>query len=402
MKTAVALVLLFVLLIGGCPQTQTTNESVVQALIAASSTSGVAPFAVTFSAGGSTTPNGGTLTYAWDFADGTTSTAADVVHLFEHAGRYVVRLVVTDETGDQGVATADIRAAGSGAVAIIKANPTNGPPPLLVQFDGTDSQASGDTVYDYYWDFGDGTQSRDAEPQHAFNTNGTHTVTLRVVSAGGIEATTTAAITVGEADVSLQFDGSSFATLPLGSAQSLTAFTLEAWVKSENEGGTVVSLGNGAVTIDLLPTTNTVRLQVKGASTTANASNLAATWRHIAVGYDGGTAATAVLYLDGVALTNAPVTGAIAADGLTIGQGFRGKLGDVRIWSEARSAPAIASSKDQRLAGTETNLLGYWQLAEGTGQVLNTRARPDADGTLGSSSAAESSDPAWSTDGPPL
>ena len=159
------------------------------------------------------------MTYAWDFADGTTLTAADVVHLFAHAGRYVMRLVVTDETGVQGVATADIRVAGSGAVAIIKANPTSGPAPLLVQFDGTDSQATDDTVLDYYWDFGDGSQSRDAKPQHAFNSNGTHIVSLRIVSAGGVEASTTATITVGEADFSLQFNGSSFATLPLGSAR---------------------------------------------------------------------------------------------------------------------------------------------------------------------------------------
>ena len=165
----------------------------------------------------------------------------------------------------------------------------------------------------------------------------------------------------------------------------------------------MASLGNGAVTVDLQPATNAVRLQINGTPTTANASNLAATWRHIAVTYDGGTAAAAaVLYLDGVAPTSAPVTGAIAADSLTVGPGFRGKMGDVRIWSEARSASVIASSKDHRLAGTETNLLGYWPLAEGSGQVLNNRARPAAAGTLGSSTAAESSDPAWSTEGPPL
>ena len=398
----IALCCLCAALVSGCPTPQTGNTSPVTAQIATSSTSGDAPLSVAFSAASSSSLSGGALTYAWDFADSTGSDRVEVTHVFQNPGRYVVRLWVTDEAGDQGAASIEIRAAGTGAVAVIGADPTSGTAPLVVQFDGTSSQVPDDTVLDYYWDFGDGSQSRDAQPVHVFNSNGAYTVTLRIVTAGGLEASTFTTITAGTANASLQFNGASFATLPLGSAESLTALTFEAWVKADNEGGTVASIGSGALTVEVRPTANTIRVQISGTSLEAPATNLAGMWRHLAVVYDSATASVCVLYLDGAVLASTPVTGAVAADAITLGVGFRGKVADVRLWVAARTVTEILSTNDQRLSGFETNLLGYWPLSEGSGQTLHNLARPTTDGMLGANTAVETADPAWSTDGPPL
>ena len=62
----------------------------------ADTTSGPAPLAVNFSSAGSSDPEGQPLSYSWDFGDGTTSTAANPAHTYTQAGRYTVRLTVSD------------------------------------------------------------------------------------------------------------------------------------------------------------------------------------------------------------------------------------------------------------------------------------------------------------------
>jgi len=317
-------------------------------------------------------------------------------------GRYTVQLRVTDEAGETDVDSVDVRAQGTTPVAAISVSKSSGTAPLIVQFDAADSYVPDDTILDYYWDFGDGTQSRADNPTHMFESAGTYTVSLRIVTGGGLESTTTTTISVTKRVAALQFSGTTFATLPLGSSYNLTSCTVETWVKAENEGGTLLSVGGGVITINVSPTTSTIGVQANGVTFNASASQMEGIWRHLAVVYDGGVAAAAVLYLDGAPIGSATVAGPLAMDRLTIGMGLRGKLGDVRFWSGARSNAAILSTKDQRLAGDEVGLLGYWPLDAGSGQSLTNLAVQASPGTLGSSTAAESSDAAWSTDGPPL
>lgn len=69
------------------------------AVAASSTTSGVAPLAVSFSSAGSYDPDGGALTYDWDFGDGSSSTLANPSHTYTTPGTYGASLVVFDQTG---------------------------------------------------------------------------------------------------------------------------------------------------------------------------------------------------------------------------------------------------------------------------------------------------------------
>ena len=66
------------------------------AAAAADQTQGPVPFTVNFSSAGSSDPEGQPLTYSWDFGDGSTSSAANPQHTYTAAGRYTVRLSVSD------------------------------------------------------------------------------------------------------------------------------------------------------------------------------------------------------------------------------------------------------------------------------------------------------------------
>jgi glucose/arabinose dehydrogenase len=68
------------------------------AVAAANPTAGAAPLTVSFSSAGSSDPEGATITYRWDFGDGTTSTQANPSHTYAASGRYTVRLTTSDGT----------------------------------------------------------------------------------------------------------------------------------------------------------------------------------------------------------------------------------------------------------------------------------------------------------------
>ncbi|WP_436494323.1 PQQ-dependent sugar dehydrogenase [Actinokineospora sp. HUAS TT18] len=74
----------------------------------ADKTSGRAPLAVAFSSAGSTDPEGGGLTYAWNFGDGTSSTAANPSHTYSANGQYTATLTVRDTAGATGSASLKI------------------------------------------------------------------------------------------------------------------------------------------------------------------------------------------------------------------------------------------------------------------------------------------------------
>ncbi|MGW2594447.1 ThuA domain-containing protein [Streptomyces sp. NPDC001515] len=75
---------------------------------AANKTSGTAPLKVRFSSAGTTDADGDALTYAWDFGDGGTSTAANPTYTYKKNGTYTATVTAKDPTGRTGSASVHV------------------------------------------------------------------------------------------------------------------------------------------------------------------------------------------------------------------------------------------------------------------------------------------------------
>ncbi|GAB2832477.1 PQQ-dependent sugar dehydrogenase [Streptomyces daliensis] len=71
-------------------------------------TSGQAPLEVAFSSEGTSDEDGDTLTYAWDFGDGATSTEANPTHTYTENGTYTATVTAKDPGGRTGSASVHI------------------------------------------------------------------------------------------------------------------------------------------------------------------------------------------------------------------------------------------------------------------------------------------------------
>jgi len=80
------------------------------AVISAAPTAGEIPLTVAFTGTASSDPEGGALTYLWNFGDGITSTLASPAHLYQTPGIYTVTLTVRDPLGTTGSANVQINA----------------------------------------------------------------------------------------------------------------------------------------------------------------------------------------------------------------------------------------------------------------------------------------------------
>ncbi|WP_400079167.1 FG-GAP-like repeat-containing protein [Winogradskyella sp. R77965] len=73
-----------------------TASSPPVAIFSASTVNGPAPLNVSFDASASTDPDGDTLTYAWDFGDGTTASGVTTSHVYTNVAAYTATLTVND------------------------------------------------------------------------------------------------------------------------------------------------------------------------------------------------------------------------------------------------------------------------------------------------------------------
>jgi len=143
---------------------------------------------------------GDTLTYAWDFGDGSTGAGVNPTHVYTAGGEYDVTLVVNDGKEDSfpSNTTADITEVNDPPVADA-GGPYTGTIDVAITFDGSGSYDIDDGIASYAWDFGDGSLTEaGVNPTHTYEA-GTYTVTLTVTDVGGFTGTDTATVTVAEA-----------------------------------------------------------------------------------------------------------------------------------------------------------------------------------------------------------
>jgi gliding motility-associated-like protein len=124
------------------------------------------------------TNTNGTTTYAWDFGDGGTSTAANPTHTYLTANTYNVELTVTNGVcSNTSLSVITIVNPPTSSFTFTNNNQCAG---TVIDFTNTSTNTSGATTY--AWDFNDGSTSTLDNPSHTYATAGTYTVTLTVAN----------------------------------------------------------------------------------------------------------------------------------------------------------------------------------------------------------------------------
>ncbi len=138
------------------------------------------PMTVVFT-NNSSDPEGGALTYLWDFGNGTTSTETSPTYTFVYTPtnppvteeEFLVKLTATDNAGNAAEQSTVIRIASEPTgnlftVSVKAQGKTSGKAPLTVKFR---SKVEGNVLrlpVKYHWDFGDGKKSTQQHPTHTF------------------------------------------------------------------------------------------------------------------------------------------------------------------------------------------------------------------------------------------
>ncbi|MDH7444458.1 cellulase family glycosylhydrolase [Aquimarina sp. 2201CG14-23] len=167
-------------------------------------TTGDAPLTVEFDASNSSDPNGDTLTFDWDFDDGSVATGIGVSHLFTVPGTYQVSVTVNDGSlSDIEILTIIVNDPDTNTpsvIANITSDVTGGEAPVTINFDASGSTISDGSALTYNWDFGDGTTSTGITASHEYTSKGNYTVTLIASNGDGISDTDTVTIVITESN----------------------------------------------------------------------------------------------------------------------------------------------------------------------------------------------------------
>jgi PKD repeat protein len=243
----------------------TTGEPV--AAFSSNVTRGLKPLAVRFEDYSSGSPSN----WSWDFGDHSNATEQNPTHVYLLEGTYNVSLTVTNSVGNNSLTrNSFITVNKPAAVASFTVNKTSGDAPLAVRFLDT-STGEPETRL---WDFGDSSQSTEADLVHTFAAAGTYTVTLTSANSAG-SSTATASIAVNARTVEEKtFSIANLTTTSTASGQNVSVST----ANSTLSGNTVIltSPGNGWETLGItmidLPASDGVNLTGTVASVAASAA----------------------------------------------------------------------------------------------------------------------------------
>lgn len=177
------------------------------------------PATIRFSAHG-IDPDGGPVTFAWDFGDGASiASGADVLHNFTVAGAYTITLTAADNDGQQCQATLGINFDDSSAAT--PDEPALQMQPLAmavatgeaVDFAATAIDAESE-ILTYTWTFGDGDTSALITSTHTYSTPGRYPVTLSVRDEEGNLRQATASLYIYPAAVTAAATAAPLAVCP--------------------------------------------------------------------------------------------------------------------------------------------------------------------------------------------
>jgi len=142
-------------------------------------------------------PQGGIISWDWNFNDGATSTLQNAFHTYANAGLFNVNLSVTSDSGCVSDTIIEVEVFPVPDVDF-SADVIEGCQPLPVQFTDLSLINPGYVINWWLWDFGDGNTSAAQHPLHVYDTAGVFDVTLQAKTSNGctVFLTDTAMITV--------------------------------------------------------------------------------------------------------------------------------------------------------------------------------------------------------------
>jgi hypothetical protein len=173
-----------------------------------------------------------------------------------------------------------------------------------------------------------------------------------------------------------------------------TTLTIEAWINTSNTAYTFQEIFCNI--LDGNYNTNYKNLQLRtdingylefgmntGAWQSVKSTQQVATgkWVHVSVVKNGTGTNNVTLYINGVANATGTVSQDFTPDQMLIGAYFQngsilsntyfnGNIDEIRIWNVARTQTAIEDDMYKELAGTETGLISYYKMNEGSGTTL--------------------------------
>lgn len=153
----------------GCTATVTKPVTVYPLPVVAFTATTVCQGTATSFTNNSTTSTG-SLTYAWDFGDGGTSTNPAPSHVYATAGTFTVKLVATSNYGCKDSVTNTVTVNANPVAGFTVSNNCLG---VATSFTNTSTGAS-----TFTWDFGDGSTSTGSTASHTYAAPGNYTVTL--------------------------------------------------------------------------------------------------------------------------------------------------------------------------------------------------------------------------------
>ena len=140
----------------------------------------------TFDASKSYDPDNQKLTYFWDFGDGTTGDQIRTMHTYKDAGKYLVKLTVTDNSGAEcNTATTQQLVRVNQPPCVIAKGPRSTCIDTEITFDGSQTTDSPEDKLTYKWNFGDGSTADGIKVTHKYLKGGEYQVTLTVTDDSG-------------------------------------------------------------------------------------------------------------------------------------------------------------------------------------------------------------------------
>jgi PKD repeat protein len=204
---------------------------------------------VIFDASASTPGSGASAitTYAWSFGDGSSGSGKTITHTFSGSGAsFIVTLTVTNDRGLTNSTTQNVSAAPSPAPSgdwVFSPAAPNVGETVFFNADAV-KPATGRTLVQFSWNFGDGTSASGFQTTHAFAAAASYTVVLSVLDDAGQKTVLPRTVVIGS--------GNPTATLVVSKTGGLVVQADAS--ASTSQGGTTITtytfnFGDGTATV---------------------------------------------------------------------------------------------------------------------------------------------------------